>query len=183
MLLLKLVSGKWSPYIAGPLLAFLFLLSFYLLDSPLGITEGYQIISEYCKEGIDNRKIQEYPPLVWQTGFLAGVFIGALLASIAGADWKLTLLPEDRKGKGIITSFWLTPLQGVIGGFLVMIGLQIAGDSFLGQWASAIQLSTGAWIFIFSIIIWGVIFYGILNMKFTPPKAEKEGEGKSGKKS
>ena len=63
--------------------------------------------------------------------------------------------------------------------FVPMIGLQIAGDSFLGQWASAIQLSTGAWIFMFSIVIWGVIFYGIINMKVGPPTVEKDGEGSS----
>ncbi len=179
MILTKIVSGKWPPFLAGPMLAFLFILSFYLLDSPLGITEGYNEISQYCRESIQSRKLEGYPPLVWQTGFLAGVLLGAFAAAIISANWRLTLFPEDRKSKGLIASTWITPIQGAVGGFLVMIGLQIAGDSFLGQWASAIQLSTGAWIFMFSIVIWGVIFYGIINMKVGPPTVEKDGEGSS----
>ena len=179
MILTKIVSSKWPPYMAGPALAFLFIMSFYLLDSPLGISEGYNELSQYCRESIQSKKLEGYPPLVWQTGFLAGVLLGALVAAVMTSNWKFTVFPEDRKSKGIIASAWVTPIQGIVGGFLVMLGLLIAGDSFLGLWASAIQLSTGAWIFMSSIVIWGVIFNGIINMKVTPPTVEKEGEGSS----
>jgi hypothetical protein len=177
------MPGKWSPYISGPRIAAVLIASFYILDSPLGISEGYQVMSDYCRKSIENRKVDEYPPLIWQTAFLAGIFIGALAAAIAAKSFKFSVFPEDRKTKGIVTSSWLTPIQGVAGGFLVMLGLLIAGDSFIGLWAGAIQLSTGAWIFLFSIVIWGVIFTGLLSAKYTPPEVSKEGESsESGKK-
>ncbi len=183
----KIVTAKWSPYVAGPLIALVLVAGFYVLDSPMGISEGYQVLSEYCKQSIeiskdDNYipKVKDYPPLVWQTALLAGIFVGGLIAAAASSNWKFTVFPEDRKEKGIITSTWLTPVQGVVGGFLVMLGLLVAGDSFIGQWAAAFQLSTGAWIFLFSIIIWGVIFTGLLSAKYSAPEVQKDGEAGEG---
>ena len=60
-----------------------------------------------------------------------------------------------------------------------MLGLQLAGDSFIGQWASAIQLSTGSWIFFISILVWGVIFTLILSAKLG--KLGSQAEEKSDK--
>jgi len=66
-----------------------------------------------------------------------------------------------------------------------MLGLQISGDSFEGQWCAAMQLSTGAWIFIAAFVVWGVIFMGIHSLvsaggggKSSGSKGDKEGKGK-----
>ncbi len=174
----KLFTSKWPPYVSGPIFAGLFIISFFILNTPIGISDGYQLLSE----SIESRSFHNLPPLVWQTGFLGGIFVGALLASLFGKNWKIAIFPEDTSAKEIFTSFWVTPVQGIIGGFCIMLGLLIAGDSFLGQWAAAMRLSTGAWIFIFSIVLWGVIFRGLMAAKITPPSIEKQGGGeKSGK--
>jgi heme A synthase len=107
------------------------------------------------------RKVSEFFPFDWQTAFLAGIAIGALFASLASGTWRLRIIPEDVKGSGPMGAFAVTIIQNIAGGFLVMTGLQFAGDSFVGQWAAAMQLSTGAWIFIFFFIVWGVVFSGI----------------------
>lgn len=169
-------AGKWSPYIAGPLLAIVFLLGYYLLDAPVGSDEGYRILSDYCKQRIETGRIvdiNEYPPLVSQTAFLGGILIGGFLAALIGKNFKLGIFPEDASTMGLIGTTWKTPVQGLLGGFLVMTGLQLAGASFIGLWSGAILLSTGAWIFIFAIIVWGVIFRGIISMKSSPSSSGK----------
>jgi sulfur transporter len=175
----KIFTNKWSSYLSGTIIAFLFVLMLYVLDSPVGMSDAYLMLSEYCQESFHNKTIQEPPFLDWQTGFLGGILIGALFASLVGGEWKLRMIPES-KGKNLFASAGATVLFGISGGFLVMLGLQLAGDSFIGQWASAIQLSTGSWIFFISILFWGVIFTLILSAKFA--KKEKKDNEKTDKK-
>ncbi len=174
----KFFTSRWSPYLSGIAVAFLFVLALYVLDSPPGMSDAYIVLSEYCQETYHNRAIKEPPFLDWQTGFLGGIFIGALIAAIVGGDWKLRMLPESRSG-GYLASAGASVLLGLAGGFLVMLGLQLAGDSFIGQWAAAIQLSTGAWIFFLSILFWGVMFTLLLAAKFARSAG---GESKSADK-
>ncbi len=154
-------KGRWSAFTSGFAATLLFILILFILDTPVGMSDAYLKISEYCRESIHMRRVSEFFPFDWQTAFLAGIAGGALLASLTSGTWRLRMIPEDIKGSGPVGSFGITILQNVFGGFLVMTGLQFAGDSFVGQWAAAMQLSTGAWIFIFSFIVWGVVFSGI----------------------
>ena len=176
----KIFTNKWSSYLAGTTIAFLFILMLYLLDSPVGMSNAYLMLSEYCQESFHNRSITEPPFLDWQTGFLGGILIGALIASLVGGEWKLRIMPET-DGKNLLASAGSTVLFGLTGGFLVMLGLQLAGDSFIGQWAGAIQLATGSWIFFLSILFWGVIFTLILAASFSK-KDSKPAEKTESKK-
>ena len=175
----KFFTGKWSAYLSGAAIALFFIIALYVLDSPAGMSDAYIVISKYCEESIHARKVKELPFLDWQTGFLGGILIGAFIASLLGGDWKLRMFPEGGE-KGIIASTGITAATGLAGGFLVMLGLQIAGDSFLGQWAAAMQLSTGAWLFFVSLLVWGIIFTAIIAAKFA--KNPAEGGGKEEKK-
>lgn len=180
----KIFTGKWSPYLAGSITAFLFVLMLYVLDSPVGMSNAYLMLSEYSGEAFHNRTIEEPPFLDWQTGFLGGIFIGALIASLIGGEWKLRMMPST-EGKSLLASAGATVFLGLAGGFLVMLGLQLAGDSFIGQWAAAIQLSTGAWLFFISILFWGMVFTLVLAAKFAKPDpgSDKKSKDKTAKTS
>ena len=168
-MIIRFFTGKWSPYLSGTLLAFLFVLSLYVLDSPTGMSDAYLMISEYGRSTIEHRsfgrELIDRFPFDWQTGFLIGIFCGGMAAAIAGGAWKFRIFPEGSSQQGLLASSGLSPLFGLAGGFLVMLGLQLAGDSFLGQWAAAIQLSAGAWIFFASLAVWGVVFTALLSLK------------------
>jgi len=56
-----------------------------------------------------------------------------------------------------------------------MLGLQLAGDTFFGQWAAAIQMSSGAWIFLISS-------FGIATMIAILMERRKEGAKEGGDK-
>ncbi|HOK03723.1 MAG TPA: YeeE/YedE thiosulfate transporter family protein [Victivallales bacterium] len=172
--MLSFFKGKWSAFISGFTAAFLFIFSLYVLNTPVGMSDAYLKISEYCRESIHMRKVSEYFPFDWQTAFLIGIAIGGFIASLSSGTFQLRIIPEDVKGSGPVGAFGITVIQNLIGGFLVMTGLQFAGDSFLGQWASAIQLSTGAWIFLLSFIIWGVVFSGFARAAVAGNFSEKK---------
>lgn len=148
---MKLLSGKWSFYINGTLIAIFIVFSLYLFDDSLGMSDGMLAVSEFCTKSVQSGTLEAPPTLNWQLGLLGGVLIGALASAIISGTWKIQLVPSGTGG--IVSGIWKPIVQGIGGGFLVMLGLQIAGDSFWGQWAAAIQLSSGAWIFIITMFI------------------------------
>lgn len=145
--MIKMITGQWVYFIVAPMLAFLMLLTLYLLDAAVGMGDAYLVLSQYCGDVIKNRQLDKFP-IDWQTGFIGGMVIGGAIAAIISGEWKFKLFPEDGGGDFISASL-ITPIEGIGGGFLVMFGLQIGGDTLLGHWSSAMQLSTGAWLFLF----------------------------------
>ena len=152
--MLKLITGKWPFYVSGLLMALLINLALYLFNAPVGMSDGYLTLSQYCNKVIEKHQL-EPPALDWQTGFLVGIFIGALITAVMSKQWKFEFFPDDLKVGHAIPSAGKCLIHGVAGGFLVMLGLQLAGDSFFGQWAAAAQLAPGAWIFMLSFFITG----------------------------
>jgi len=148
---MKILTGKWSFYINGTLIAIFIVLSLYLFDDTLGMSDGMLAVSEFCSQSVESGSIEAPPTLDWQLGLLGGILIVALASAIISGSWKIQLVPKS--SGGIVTKIWKPIVNGIGGGFLVMLGLQIAGDSFWGQWAAAIQLSSGAWIFIITMFI------------------------------
>ncbi len=148
---MSIFTGKWSFYVNGTLLAVMIVFCLYLFDDTVGMSDGMVVISRYCERAAQEMMVEKPPPLDWQTGFLGGIVLGALAAAIMSGNWKIRFFQEG--ASGIVIKSLDTILSGVIGGFLVMLGLQLAGDSFLGQWAAAMQLSGGAWVFLISCFV------------------------------
>ena len=146
-----ILTGKWSFYLNGALLSGMIVLCLYLFHDTVGMNDGMIKISEYVEETAEQVSEDEeinLPPLEWQTGFLGGIFIGALAASLMSGNWKIRFFQD--KESGVVSKSLKTVFYGLGGGFLVMLGLQLSGDSFLGQWSGALQLSGGSWIFLVS---------------------------------
>ena len=160
---MKILTGKWSFYVNGTLIALFMLLSLYLFDDTLGLSDGMLAISDFCIKSVDNGNLEAPPALNWQLGLLGGVLIGALASAIISGSWKIRFAPEG--SGGIIAGIWKPIVQGIGGGFLVMLGLQLAGDSFWGQWVAAIQLSSGAWIFLITTFIVGSVIAIMLDRR------------------
>jgi len=155
---MKVFKAEWGFLVSGSCLGLLFVLALYMLDSVIGMNDAYIAMSEYCASSLKKIKIDGAPPFFWETAFFIGIFLGAILAAILGNDWKFSIMPDENSGKGlgVFASAWVAPFEAFIGGFLVMLGLQFAGDTFLGQWTAAVQLSTSAWIFLFVVLLSGI---------------------------
>ena len=172
-MILKFFSNKWSIYTVGILIAFIFIIALYVLDTSVGMSQAYIMLSEYCKETIYNKTVSEPPFIDWQTGFIIGIFIGALLAAIISGDWKFEFVPGG-KMKKFFSSIGASIFIGALGGFFVMLGLQLSGDSFIGQWAAAMQYSTSAWFFFLSIFFWSILITFFLGGKFNQNKPKSK---------
>lgn len=180
-MILKFFTEKWSSYLSGVCIALLFVFALYVLNSPVGMTNAYLMMAEYCKETINARAVKELPFLDWQTGFLLGIFIGAMLTAIVSGKWRLRLFPDGGE-RGVVASSGISVFTGFAGGFLIMMGLQLAGDSLIGQWAAAIQLSTAAWVFFSSVVIFGILFTAIGSMRKRSRAAGGDGKSKKDEK-
>lgn len=154
---MNIFSGKWPFYLSGTMMALLIIGGLYLFDAPVGMSNGYLTLSHYWGKVIEHRQLNQAPEIDWQTGFLIGIFGGALLTALISRQWKFEAFPDDLHRGNAVVSAGLALLYGLSGGFLVMLGLQLAGDSFFGQWAAAVQLSAGAWIFLLAFFITGAM--------------------------
>lgn len=169
--MLKYLNSKWNFTLTGAVIALLVMLLLYLLDTTPGMDYAFIVLSKYCSNSIDNRTIESLPGFDWQTALLVGIILGAFIASAISAEFKLEIFPADRQNKGFFGSLIITPLVFMSGGFLVMFGLQLGGDSFFGLLSSAMQLSTGAWTFLLSAIS-AIFFIAAVSVA----KFEKGGE-------
>lgn len=167
---MNLFTAKWPFYVSGPLFAVLLVLSLYLFDDQPGMSDAVTVVGEYMGESVADQSLSRPPQLDWQLGLLIGIFVGALAAALAGGKYK----PEfSAPGGGAFTEKALRTVGlGLAGGFLVMLGVQLAGDTVFGQLSSALQLSGGAWVFLLAMAISGCTLAILL---------ERRGEG-GGKK-
>ncbi len=162
----KIISSNWSPWITGAVIAVIFSLILFILNKPFGTLNDYVDLINAGKAIYYGEHIQ------WSWGllFIIGIFIGAFVASLTGKNFKLELIPEDHFKKG--SSYYLTigPILSFIGGFLVMAGLIIAGNSFLKLWSDCLSLYMSVIIFIIIMFILSVIIGTLLTIKIEEKK-------------
>ena len=141
--MINLKAAKWSPWISGVMVAVVYAVGLYLLNDRPGTNEIYSVMADRTQEAMERKSIglETLPPWGWQTAFVAGILLGAFLAAVVGGIWRLHLFPEDQMGKGAAFYTTVGMLQSVFGGFLVMGGLILAGESFLGIWGDCMGLS------------------------------------------
>ncbi len=163
---MNLLTAKWPFYISGTLLALMMVLSFYVFDDVIGLGDAMTVVTEYCGDTVMDRSMGEPPPLDWQLGLLIGLFVGSLVGAVVGNKFKPEFMSD---GDGSFTVKILRTVGcGMLGGFLTMLGIQLAGDSVFGQLAAAVQLSGGAWVFLIAMSVTGCALAILL---------ERRGEG------
>ena len=119
-------------------------------------------------------------PLDWQLGLLLGIFLGALGTAALSGGYK----PRISEGEGsVYRRLAVTPVQGIIGGFLVMTGIQLSGDSVFGQFAAGIQLSGGAWVFLIAMAVSAILLACLLAQRGSSGAAKSKSSGGRAEKS
>ncbi len=173
---MNLFTAKWPFYISGPLLALLMVLSLFIFDDVIGLGDALTVATEYCGGAVTERQFGDPPPLDWQLGLLIGLFIGALVGALMGNKFKPELMAE---GGGSFTVKTLRTVGcGMGGGFLVMLGIQLAGDSVFGQISAAMQLSGGAWVFLIAMTVTGCALAILLERRGEGGASAKGASGK-----
>ena len=154
---MNIFNSKWSFAICGAILAAMFLLGFYIFGTTIGLGDGMRAMSEYFSESMSGADPSEVPEFDWQIGIFLGMFIGALGASLMNNSWKLEFILQEG-GQSVGAKLLYTMTTGLLGGFFGMMGMQLAGDSIFGLMGSALQLASGAWVYLITFFVLGVIF-------------------------
>ncbi|MBQ9788899.1 MAG: YeeE/YedE family protein [Lentisphaeria bacterium] len=153
-------NSKWPFYIGGGVLIASILLGLYTIDGNLGMSQSFTVIGDYCAETAVEEEFGTIQ-LDYSLGLIIGIIAGVLVAAIFSGNFKLQLLANY--DSGITIRAFKTVFYGLIGGFLVMSGIQISGEAIYGQFISAIQMSAGAWIYIGALLLSGGILAILLD--------------------
>lgn len=151
---MNLFTAKWPFPVSAVMLALLAVASLILFREPIGLSDAVTAVTDFRDGGLIHGELPEPPPMDWQAAMLFGLVLGAALASLTGGNFKLEFSEE---GDGSAGTFLRTAVTGVCGGFLVMSGIQLAGDTVWGQFSAAIQLSSGAWLFLTGMLLTGIV--------------------------
>ena len=147
-------TAKWPPWIGGVLLALLLVAALALFDDPVGLAGGMIALTEYADTAAHGR-IADAPSMDWQVAMLFGIFFGAMAGAIGSGEFKLEFLDEGGPTAG--TRIVRTILSGIAGGALLMLGVQLAGETVWGECAAAIQLAGGGWTFLAGLLLSGCL--------------------------
>ncbi len=163
-------SDGWSPYMAGALVGLLAALS--LLVTTLVIDKGHFLGASTTfvrAAGLVEQTIapehvaaNEYMlktkvKIDWQMMFVAGIFIGALVASRTDKSYRLETVPPiwaDRFGHNAT----VRAIAAFGGGIIAMFGVRMAGGCPSGHGLSGMmQLATSSTVAMIFFLIGGII--------------------------
>jgi uncharacterized membrane protein YedE/YeeE len=160
---------RWNPYLVGALIGLLSILTFSIVNKPLGMSTGLAQASGACAMpilGADKVAANTYwaktaiPTWDYSTLFLVGTVIGAFLSALLCGVFKFTaestVWTENfgpSKTKRLVAAF--------IGGIIILYGARLADGCTSGHGISgSLQLAVSGWLFF--IVMFGS---GILTAK------------------
>lgn len=164
-------TSKWPGWVSGVSFGVIAVAGLWCLDDAPGFAGAAGKLYRWCAGGAEGEL-----KLEWPVAFCIGIFIGALAAVCASGEFKFTVLEE---GDSVPGRVWRTLLLSGVGGFLAMFGSLLAGETPAGQFAAAIQMAPGAWIYIAGMAISGVFVAVMLGDRLGV--AGGSGEGKEEK--
>ncbi|MBR2509664.1 MAG: YeeE/YedE family protein [Lentisphaeria bacterium] len=147
-------NTKWPFYFSGTMLAFAILLSLYVLNDVLGMGEAMTAVNEFCHKSFDAGRPQRVH-FDYCTVFAFGIMLGAFTASIFSNNFRIQITPDC--GGSFTSRQFKSVFGGFLGGFLVMLGIQLAGENIYGHLVGTIQLSGSSWLFLISMLLSGTL--------------------------
>ena len=157
----------WSPYIAGAGLGLTLLATFVIVGWGLGASSAFSLLT-----GVGLGKLSpayahkityfsqylnvEAPLLNWVLFEIAGLFMGALAASLVGGNFRVRFDKAEHMSTGtrLVTAFG--------GGILIGFASRLARGCTSGvALTGGAQLALAGWIFVISMFISGFLFAAI----------------------
>lgn len=126
-------SGGWSPYLAGGLSGLVSILSVWLAGQYLGASTSFvrsaglleQLFSPEHVEKIEYF-IKTTPKIDWQWMFVAGIFIGAMIAAVTSKSFRWQALPDLWQQRFGAESRVKRAVFAFAGGTIAMYGARLA---------------------------------------------------------
>lgn len=130
---MELIKPKgWNPYLAGALSGLVSVFSIWLAGKFLGASTTFvrsagmleRLVAADRVAGMEYF-LKEFPRIDWQWMFVAGIFLGALIAAKTAGDFRWQALPpmwQERFGPGRAQR----ALVACGGGMVAMFGARLA---------------------------------------------------------
>ncbi|MCQ2377855.1 MAG: YeeE/YedE family protein [Victivallaceae bacterium] len=148
---MKLFSGKCPFFIGGTLLAAALVFGAGIFGARAGVFDAFVGAGNCVKNFLADSWWCEKPDFDGQFALLLGIFVGALLVALVSGNFRF-------KGDGGI---FFALIGGLAGGFLVMTGILVSGDTLWGHLTGCALLSAGSWVFL-AAALGAAVFLSVL---------------------
>jgi hypothetical protein len=125
-------DGGWSPYLAGALSGVVSILSVWIAGQFIGVSTTFVRTTGMIEKILAPERVaqMEYfiktvPKIDWQWVFVAGIFIGSLIASTTSGSFRWTALPDMWEARFGISRV-KRGLVAFAGGTVGMFGARLA---------------------------------------------------------
>lgn len=160
-----------NPYAAGALSGLLLIATVVVSGNYFGTSTAYVQLIAMLEKAVAPELVARLdyfrvvaPAWSWQVFFVAGIFLGSLLAAWLFGDFKWQSIPDlwsNRFGSNNV----LRMTVAFLGGIIAMIGARLAGGCPSGQMSAMVLLSVSALIamgmfFILGIAVAKLIYRG-----------------------
>lgn len=160
---------RWNPYVAGACAGGVSIFSVLVAGKFFGAATSFARSAGMLEKLVapDHVAKLEYfvritPQIDWQWMFVVGIFLGALIASLASEDFRLQHVPDmwaERFGSHAGKRF----VVALGGGAIALFGARLAGGCPSGHGISGTQqLSVSGFIALICFFIGGVVMARIL---------------------
>jgi uncharacterized membrane protein YedE/YeeE len=158
-------NPRWNPYLVGALIGVLSILTFSIVDKPIGMSTGIAQASGACAlpfVGADGVAANTYwakkavPKWDYGSLFVVGSFLGALLSALVSGSFKITKVPEvwrERFGPSVPKRM----VAAFLGGIVILYGARLADGCTSGHGISgSLQLAVSSWTFFLVMFASGI---------------------------
>lgn len=159
-------NPRWNPYLVGALIGLLSIITFALVNKPLGMSTGLAQAAGACAMpilGADQVATNSYwakiakPNWDYGTLFLVGTVLGAFLGAWLSGTFKFATDSEvwtrsfgPSKTKRLVAAF--------IGGIIILYGARLADGCTSGHGISgSLQLAVSGWLFFIVMFASGIL--------------------------
>ena len=130
---MKQDSGGWNPYLAGALSGVVGVLSVWFAGQYLGASTSFVRTAGMIERLFGPERVAQMdyfvkvvPRIDWQWMFMAGIFLGALIAALTSGSFRLQAVPDmwaARFGKASVSK---RAVAAFAGGVVAMFGARLA---------------------------------------------------------
>jgi uncharacterized membrane protein YedE/YeeE len=162
---------RWNPYLVGALIGVLSILTFSLVDKPIGMSTGIAQASGACalpvlgSAGVAaNTYWAKKAVPAWDYGslFVLGTLFGAFVSAVVSGSFKLESVPSvwrERFGPSVIKRM----AAAFLGGVVIIFGARLADGCTSGHGISgSLQLAVSSWTFFIVMFATGAVTAFIL---------------------
>ena len=128
------IQGSWAPWVSGILIGLMVPAMYLLVGRGFGVSQSLQHLGAMClpKTKVSYLRDHNWRGYRWNLVFIAGLFLGAFLASQFLTSESLEVLPEAANTGGGV-------LRLAFGGVLVGFGVRYAGGCTSGHTITGIS--------------------------------------------